>query len=76
MPQEESCNLLVGEGYHNLYPKNLEMIPQSVPLTRARCNWGICFAQATLHQEWYKVLRGWFETPCIVYNQNTWHIMK
>jgi hypothetical protein len=44
--------------YHNLYLKDLDaMIPQSVPLTRARCNWGICFAQATFCQEGYKILR-------------------
>ncbi len=38
-----------GRVYHNLYPENLDaMIPQSVPFTRAGCNWGICFTQATL----------------------------
>ncbi len=47
-----------GGVYHDLYPKDLdEMIPQNVPLTRARCNWGIRFAQATLCQEGYKIPR-------------------
>ncbi len=47
-----------GGVYHELYPKDLdEMIPQSAPLTRARCNWGIRFAQATLCQEGYKIPR-------------------
>jgi hypothetical protein len=27
-----------GRVYHNLNPKDLEMIPQSVPLTRVGCN--------------------------------------
>jgi hypothetical protein len=33
------------------------MIPQNVPLTRARCNQGVRFAQATFCQEGYKICR-------------------
>ncbi len=36
--------------YHNSYPEDLDaMIPQSGPFAKVGCNWGICFAQATLH---------------------------
>ncbi len=39
-----------GGVYHNSYLEDLDaMIEQSGPFTKVGCNWGICFAQATLH---------------------------